>query len=284
MIIGAGARLLLLDWKYGLPTQRTSKDWDFAARMISWKQYEQLRDALASGPLAPFRRTAAEHRLQHTSGTLIDLLPFGQLEGPEGTIEWPESHAVMSVIGFSDADEHAIPIELRPGVTIRVVTIPALVALKLIAYKDRSRADDLRDVLFILEYYSRYELEDRIFDELSELLANGELQMVQLRSDDLNATFDRVAAAPGADHAGWPPATGRSADGRRGRRRRRLDRPHAQSLSEQADRSALRGTDGDEGLLVHAGARWQEPLRRQPDRGAGALQLHPGLDLPAQAQ
>ncbi len=179
MIIGAGARLLLLDWKHNLSTNRTSKDWDFATRVTSWKQYEQLRDALASGPLAPFRRTAAEHRLQHTSGTLIDLLPFGQLEGPEGTIEWPESHAVMSVIGFSDADEHAIPIELRPGVTIRVVTIPALVALKLIAYKDRSRADDLRDVLFILEYYSRYELEDRIFDELSELLANGELEFEQ---------------------------------------------------------------------------------------------------------
>src|SRR6266571_5529447 len=36
-------------------------------------------------------------------------------------------------------------------------------------------------------------------DALATLLANGELQMVQLRSDDLNATFDRVAAAPGAE-------------------------------------------------------------------------------------
>src|SRR5207249_760507 len=131
MIIGAGARLLLLDWKHGLPTRRTSKDWDFAARVMSWKQYEQFRDDLTNGQAAPFSRNAAEHRLQHKSGTLVDLLPFGQLEGPEGTIEWPGSHAVMSVIGFSDADEHAIPIELRPGVTIRVVTIPALVALKL---------------------------------------------------------------------------------------------------------------------------------------------------------
>lgn len=29
MIIGAGARLLLLDWKHRLPARRTTKDWDF---------------------------------------------------------------------------------------------------------------------------------------------------------------------------------------------------------------------------------------------------------------
>jgi catechol 2,3-dioxygenase-like lactoylglutathione lyase family enzyme len=33
-------------------------------------------------------------------------------------------------------------------------------------------------------------------DALAALLANGELQIVQLRSDDLEATFDELAAAP----------------------------------------------------------------------------------------
>ena len=36
-------------------------------------------------------------------------------------------------------------------------------------------------------------------DALAALLAKGELQMVQLRSDDLDATFDRIAAAPEAE-------------------------------------------------------------------------------------
>ncbi len=36
-------------------------------------------------------------------------------------------------------------------------------------------------------------------DVLAALLAKGELQMVQLRSDDLDATFDRIAAAPEAE-------------------------------------------------------------------------------------
>lgn len=36
-------------------------------------------------------------------------------------------------------------------------------------------------------------------DVLAALLAKGELQMVQLRSDDLDATFDRIAAASEAE-------------------------------------------------------------------------------------
>ncbi|MFZ0214489.1 MAG: VOC family protein [Candidatus Dormiibacterota bacterium] len=36
-------------------------------------------------------------------------------------------------------------------------------------------------------------------DALAALLAKGELQMVQFRSDDLDATFDRIAADAGAE-------------------------------------------------------------------------------------
>ncbi len=35
MIIGAGARLLLLDWRHNLPARRTTMDWDLAVRMES---------------------------------------------------------------------------------------------------------------------------------------------------------------------------------------------------------------------------------------------------------
>ncbi len=36
-------------------------------------------------------------------------------------------------------------------------------------------------------------------DSLAALLAKGELQAIQLRSDDLDATFDRIAAAADAE-------------------------------------------------------------------------------------
>src|SRR5579862_2968017 len=36
-------------------------------------------------------------------------------------------------------------------------------------------------------------------DTLAALLAKGTLPMIQLRSDDLDATFDKIAAAPGVE-------------------------------------------------------------------------------------
>ena len=36
-------------------------------------------------------------------------------------------------------------------------------------------------------------------DALAALLAEGELQIVQLRPDDLDATFDKISAAPEAE-------------------------------------------------------------------------------------
>ncbi len=57
MIIGAGARLLLLDWKHSLPVRRTTKDWDFGVRMKSWTQYEHLHHELTR-----FRCTVSRHR------------------------------------------------------------------------------------------------------------------------------------------------------------------------------------------------------------------------------
>ena len=178
MIIGAGARLLLLDWRYRLPLRRTTKDWDFAVRMKNWTEYQRLYEELTrSGK--PFHGTNVEHRVVHASGTPVDLVPFGEIEEPKGAIRWPESRSVMTVIGFHEADEHATSAELAPGIHVRVVTVPSLVLLKLVSHRDRGKIDDLADVLFILENYSRYELEERIFEELAGPLASGELPFEQ---------------------------------------------------------------------------------------------------------
>jgi predicted nucleotidyltransferase len=63
MVIGAGARLLLLDWKHRLPVRRTTKDWDFGVRMRSWAHYKRLLEDLTSSA-APFRGTGIEHRVR----------------------------------------------------------------------------------------------------------------------------------------------------------------------------------------------------------------------------
>jgi hypothetical protein len=86
---------------------------------------------------------------------------------------------------------------------VRVVTIPTLVMLKLVAHRDRRKTDDLADVLFILENYSRYELEDRIFDELADQLASGELPFEHAGGLSCSgATWPPSAARPIAPR--WP--------------------------------------------------------------------------------
>ena len=163
--------------------------------MKSWTLFKRLRNELTRSD-APFRSSGAEHRFAHTSGTLVDLIPFGEIEEPEGVIRWPESQAVMTVIGFREADSHATRIELAPGVQVRVVTIPMLVILKLVAYEDRGKTDDLADVLFVLENFSRYELENRIFEELAEQLARGELPFEEAGAFLSGATWPPNAVRP----------------------------------------------------------------------------------------
>jgi predicted nucleotidyltransferase len=60
----------------------------------------------------------------------------------------------MSVCGIRDAEQAAATIALAPDFSIRVVSLPALVALKLFAWNDRQHigggASDLRDADFVL--------------------------------------------------------------------------------------------------------------------------------------
>lgn len=58
---------------------------------------------------------------------------------------------------------------------IPVATAPGLVVLKIFAFNDRRKDDDLRDLYFILYNYDKAGNEDRIFEELSESLSSGEM-------------------------------------------------------------------------------------------------------------
>ncbi|MDD3926724.1 MAG: hypothetical protein PHT33_08710 [bacterium] len=168
-VIGAGARLLMFDWKYNL-TQRTTTDWDFAVKIDSWNDYSSLRRALLETTF--FRETSVSHRLLHKSGVKVDIIPFGGLEKEDHIIVWPDG-IHMSVAGFAEAFDNVEQCQLLSSVKVSVVSIPALLVLKLFAFKERVHLDDLKDVAFILRNYFKYVGEERIFDELYNELADG---------------------------------------------------------------------------------------------------------------
>lgn len=170
VLVGAGARLLRMDWPFGVDSPRTTRDWDFAVEVPDFETYEAMRRALAGGvTLRPGTVRVS------VTGVSVDLLPFGPVESLDGTVYW--SSVELDVCGMTDAKATATPVALADGLSIPVPTIPALAALKCVAFEGRGRSDDkdLRDLHFIASAYDRCGNEGRVFDELGKLLAEERL-------------------------------------------------------------------------------------------------------------
>ncbi len=154
MLIGATARLLRLDWPLKLPPTRTTKDVDLLVRLRSWAEHDELMRAATRAENGPFEiRANQPHRLCHRrSGAPLDLVPFGELERPPGTLQWPHNDRTMTVCGMAEAEESASVLELGPGLEMRVINLPCFVGLKLFAWEDRHYmgAGDLQDADFVL--------------------------------------------------------------------------------------------------------------------------------------
>lgn len=169
MLVGAAARIILVENVFGLPTGRATKDVDFAFAMETWEQFEALRQRLVGqhGFTADARLA---HRLYYrpegtAHGVPVDLVPFGALGGECEEIRWPPEMAiVMNVAGFADALESAVSVEVGPGVNVAIASLPAIAVLKLFTWLDRCQDThkDALDLTALLLLY--YEIDkDRVF-------------------------------------------------------------------------------------------------------------------------
>jgi predicted nucleotidyltransferase len=179
-LIGATARIILLENVFGLHTGRATRDIDFAFAVEDWDQFQAIKDRLIS--TAAFgQATAIIHRLiyQPTGwgrSFAIDLIPFGGLERPANRVAWPpDMSIVMNVTGYRDAHASALPIEVAPGLVISVASIPGIAVLKLFAWVDRGREDpkDAMDLVTLLRQYSEAGNQDRIYEDTGALEATG---------------------------------------------------------------------------------------------------------------
>ena len=189
VIVGANARLLIFDLKYNLQSTRTTKDWDIAIQ-VDWQAFEKLKTALTGGRTRAFiKKISNEHRVQHVNGVLFDIIPFGEVETQNGIIVWPKTEHQMNVLGFSDVFQHAEQFLIDDNLAVPVATAPGLAVLKIFAYNDRKRDDDLRDLYFILDNYDKAGNEERIFNELGDLLSTGELDYESAKAFLLSKTL-----------------------------------------------------------------------------------------------
>ncbi len=192
-LIGAGARVLSMDGRWGILGGRTTLDWDFAVRVANWTEWDSLTAQLVAG--GRFTRTGTPHRFRHADGGLLDLVPYGAIESPAGEICWPD-RSTMSVVGFQESERRLELIVVAPGLEVPVAAIPSLALLKLHAYVDRrSRHEtkDIQDFDWYLRHYESADNELRIHDELGEFIRDGafdiEFAGAALLGSDLARSF-----------------------------------------------------------------------------------------------
>jgi predicted nucleotidyltransferase len=146
MVVGAVARDILIRHVVGSDPERATKDIDVAIAVSSWAQFACVTSGLVSS-------RAAQRFL--VLGVEVDIIPFGEIETAERTINWPDEHS-MNVIGFSEAFSAAAKVLLPGGLTVSVASLAAQSVLKLFAWRDRRHESprDAIDLRAILRAYS----------------------------------------------------------------------------------------------------------------------------------
>ena len=132
---------------HGLRPGRATYDIDFGIAVENWDHFARLKEHLiATGDFAADRR-ALQRLIYSDQGAgfslPVDLIPFGGVASGDGTIEWPPSRdIVMNVAGFEEALTSSMPVEIAPGLVVRVASLTGLALLKLVAWSDRGRETD----------------------------------------------------------------------------------------------------------------------------------------------
>ncbi len=172
-VTGAAARDLILEQGYGISTGRRTQDIDFGVMVNGWEVYDQLKGLLvATGHFAPERNVI--HRLRYRGTLPIDIIPFGEIESPPGSVTWPPDQAIrMNVLGFRDAWKSVLIVRVGPALTIRCVSLSGMAVLKLIAWnerRDESPEKDIADLALLLRNYGQAGNDERLYGDHSNWL------------------------------------------------------------------------------------------------------------------
>ena len=172
-LAGATARDLLLEHAHGINPGRNTRDVDLALMVGDWPAFESLRSRLInSGRFAPLGTTL--HKLRFDDTYELDLIPFGAIEEADRTIAWPpDGGIVMGVFGFREVYDDTLLMQLPGGETMRIVSLPALVVLKLVAWEERRwrrPGTDAHDLALILRHYLDAGNHERLHTEAPHLV------------------------------------------------------------------------------------------------------------------
>jgi len=194
MVVGAGCRdILHTALGHSFATTAT-RDLDLALALSSWDAYRALE--------AAFPRVGHTGIRFRIAGVVVDLLPFGDIEDPQGIAEPPSRGETLSVWAFEEIFAASLPLDVSPMVTIRIPTVAGYAAAKLGAWLDRSEWNEYRDasdLALIMHWYSE---SAAIYDRLYDTSSGSEVLIREGADVPLGAAHllgADVAATIGAD-------------------------------------------------------------------------------------
>ncbi|MEV4345105.1 hypothetical protein AB0J83_11560 [Actinoplanes sp. NPDC049596] len=141
MLVGARCRDILqsaLGHEFAL---RVTSDIDLGLAVANWAAYDELVTRFPSAGKTGIRFRIAE--------TTADLMPFGPVENPPGTVTPATRREPINVWGFAEVYAAAHPLELPTVGSIRIPGAAGYAALKVAAWLDRSDYGEYKDAVDI---------------------------------------------------------------------------------------------------------------------------------------
>lgn len=158
-IVGAVARDIWLTQIYDEPDRRTTKDLDLAVFIHDTAEYESLQAWLVEQEGFILAQSSAFCLLYPSAlgpgNVAVDLMPFGAIADEAGDVYFSgRGMERISTVGFTEVLAEAATVTVPTGEQWRVVTLPGIVVLKLVAWQDRpERGKDAVDVWNLLAIY-----------------------------------------------------------------------------------------------------------------------------------
>jgi predicted nucleotidyltransferase len=202
VLTGAFARDLHLEFLHGIPAGRRTEDVDFGVAVSGWSRFDALKSDLTTS--GTFESTGIAHRIIHRpSGVVVDLVPFAGVENESRQVAWPPRGEIkMDAFGLTEAMRSAIDVRFPKDVVTRVVSLPALAMLKLIAWNDRHLSaprKDAHDLMVIASNYLECGGHDRLLEEFSDWTQDPdfdyELAGTRMLGCDIRNLFDDAGRA-----------------------------------------------------------------------------------------
>ena len=153
-IIGAVARDIILDIN-NEKSKRVTMDLDIAIAVDHWEDFENLTADILTLPNFT-KDPKQQQRFLYKEKFQVDIVPYGGIKDQYNKIyRPPDKSFAMSVIGFEEAEQNRLTINLDEELTFDIVSLEGVFLLKLFAWKDRfhKTSKDAEDIGFILNNY-----------------------------------------------------------------------------------------------------------------------------------